>query len=113
MTDFVRVKDPDTGHEVTMSVEQAKTEGGKDVWAASGTLKREAIRLLGLLAMRDPVMQDRIRDLGGLEAVLSLTKLDEREPCSSLRSLGVYLARTYEGSHSGVRPAGRAVPGRE
>ena len=48
-------------------------------------LRRDLVRILGLLAYGDTEVQDRVRECGGLEIVLSLCGMDESQPCESRR----------------------------
>ncbi|KAI8327474.1 spinocerebellar ataxia type 10 protein domain-containing protein [Choanephora cucurbitarum] len=43
-------------------------------------LKRECIRLLGTLCYRDKVIQDKIRELGGIPLILCQLKIDDSNP---------------------------------
>jgi Spinocerebellar ataxia type 10 protein domain len=45
-------------------------------------LKRDLVRLLGLLCNRVPAVQDRVRECGGIPIVMNLCVVDERNPCA-------------------------------
>lgn len=45
-------------------------------------LRRDLVRIIGLLAFEDKAMQDLVRERGGVEAVLSLSAMDDRNPCA-------------------------------
>jgi len=44
-------------------------------------LKRDLVRLLGTISHEHKEIQDRVRKCGGIEVVMSLTVIDERNPC--------------------------------
>ena len=44
-------------------------------------LKRDLVRLLGILCHLNKAVQDRIRIAGGIAVVLNLCVVDERNPC--------------------------------
>jgi hypothetical protein len=44
-------------------------------------LKRDLVRLLGILCHNRKAIQDRIRVCGGISVVLSLCTIDDRNPC--------------------------------
>jgi ataxin-10 len=50
-------------------------------------LKRDLVRLLGILCHETKEIQDRVRLCGGIEAVMNLCVVDERNPCER-RALG-------------------------
>lgn len=52
-------------------------------------LKRDLVRLLGILCHNSKVIQDRIRSCGGIPVVLNLCVIDERNPCEFLFRLCV------------------------
>lgn len=47
-------------------------------------LKRDLVRLLGILCHDSKVIQDRIRSCGGIPVVLNLCVIDDRNPCKFL-----------------------------
>jgi ataxin-10 len=47
-------------------------------------LKRDLVRLLGILCHNSKAIQDRIRACGGITVVLDLCVIDERNPCEFL-----------------------------
>lgn len=46
-------------------------------------LKRDLVRLLGVLCHGVKTVQDRVREAGGLPVVMNLCVIDERNPCKS------------------------------
>lgn len=46
-------------------------------------LKRDLVRLLGILVHRNKEVQDRVRLCGGIPVVMNLCVVDERNPCTS------------------------------
>jgi len=46
-------------------------------------LKRDLVRLLGILCQGTRVVQDRVRCCGGIPVVMNLCVVDERNPCTS------------------------------
>lgn len=52
-------------------------------------LKRDLVRLLGILCSSDTSVQDRVRLCGGIPVVMNLCVVDDRNPCTylSLRTL--------------------------
>lgn len=44
-------------------------------------LKRDLVRLLGILCYNTKAMQDRVRLCGGIPVVLNLCVIDDRNPC--------------------------------
>ena len=44
-------------------------------------LKRDLVRLLGILSSDSKTVQDRVRACGGVQIVMSLCVVDERNPC--------------------------------
>jgi ataxin-10 len=57
-------------------------DDGKDSTGFS-YLKRDLVRLLGILCHRSKAVQDRARLCGGIEVVMNLCVIDERNPCTS------------------------------
>lgn len=49
-------------------------------------MKRDLVRLLGTLAYGSRAVQDRVRAAKGIEVVLNLTVVDERNPCAFANS---------------------------
>jgi len=47
-------------------------------------LKRDLVRLLGILCHNSKVIQDRIRSCGGIPVILNLCVIDDRNPCKFL-----------------------------
>jgi hypothetical protein len=46
-------------------------------------LKRDLVRLLGILCYNNKAIQDRVRSCGGIPVVLNLCAIDDRNPCKS------------------------------
>lgn len=46
-------------------------------------LRRDLVRILGMLSHGDTSIQDRVRESGGLDIVLSLCAMDESNPCKN------------------------------
>lgn len=44
-------------------------------------VKRDLVRLLGVLAHESPAVQDRTRNADGIPVVMNLCVIDERNPC--------------------------------
>lgn len=66
----------------------AQTEGqhsqdnaSKDDRKGFSYLKRDLVRLLGILSYRSTLVQDQVRVCGGIPVVLNLCVMDERNPC--------------------------------
>lgn len=49
-------------------------------------LKRDLVRLLGILCHEKRAVQDRVREARGIEVVLNMCVIDERNPCKSVIS---------------------------
>jgi ataxin-10 len=47
-------------------------------------LKRDLVRLLGILCHEKKAVQDRVRGAGGIEVVMSMCVIDDRNPCKSV-----------------------------
>lgn len=54
-------------------------------------LKRDLVRLLGILGHGTKAVQDRARLCGGIHVVMNLCVVDERNPCESLREVFLFL----------------------
>jgi ataxin-10 len=63
--------------EAVQSVPGVKTEDVSEF----PYLKRDLVRLLGILCHNRKAMQDRIRLCGGISVVLNLFTIDDRNPC--------------------------------
>jgi hypothetical protein len=46
-------------------------------------LKRNLVQLLGILSFEDIAVGDQVREHGGIQLLLSLTEVDEANPCES------------------------------
>jgi ataxin-10 len=64
-------------------------------------LKRDLVRLLGILSHGSKAVQNRARDCGGIEVVMNLCVVDERNPCEKLLSVAVVFRRSY--THADLR----------
>ena len=53
------------------------------VKAGFSYVKRDLVRFLGVLCAGKKVVQDRVRDCGGIPVVMNLCVVDERNPCKS------------------------------
>lgn len=47
-------------------------------------LKRDLVRLLGILCHGVKAVQDLVRECGGIQVVMNLCVVDERNPCAYL-----------------------------
>ena len=54
------------------------------VKAGFSYVKRDLVRLLGVLCAEEKAVQDRVRACGGIPVVMNLCVVDERNPCESL-----------------------------
>ena len=68
-------------------VEGDKEEDAVPVKRGFAYLKRDLVRLLGILCWQDKSVQDRIRSCGGIPVVMNLCVVDERNPCKFYRCL--------------------------
>jgi ataxin-10 len=48
------------------------------------------VRLVGILCHHDKAVQDRVRECGGIEAVMNLCVVDERNPCEDCLCFGEF-----------------------
>ncbi|KAH0836603.1 hypothetical protein J3R83DRAFT_8303 [Lanmaoa asiatica] len=46
-------------------------------------VKRDLVRLLGILCHKDRKIQDSIRNCGGITVIMNMCVVDERNPCAS------------------------------
>lgn len=72
------------GKEVTTSAEVILSSESFEHTKGFSYLKRDLVRLLGTLCYERPDIQNRIRECGGIQVVLSLCVIDERNPCKHL-----------------------------
>ena len=73
-------------------------------------VKRDLVRLLGIIVLDDKGAQDRVRECGGIPVVMNLCVIDDRNPCTSStlrtrRSAEVWVCR-----HEGACDPGVAEP---
>jgi ataxin-10 len=47
-------------------------------------IKRDLVRLLSVLTFEDKVVCDQVRKYGGVQVILGLCEVDERNPCESI-----------------------------
>lgn len=45
-------------------------------------LKRDIVRLLGILCDHDTFVQDRVRDCGGIPVIMNMCVVDDQNPCA-------------------------------
>ena len=75
------------GREIRSAAPAIASNGGdrdpKLVQAAQvfAHIKRDLIRLLGILASDNRVVQDHVRECGGLPVVMNLCVIDDYNPC--------------------------------
>lgn len=67
-------------------------------------LKRDLIRLLGILSYHSKQVQDRVRLCGGIPAVLNCCVVDERNPCKCFRFLSHLRNVWTDRSHAASLP---------
>lgn len=76
------------------------TEDEGSVTAGFSYVKRDLVRLLGILCAGETVVQDRVRACGGIPVVMNLCVVDERNPCKCpelyVSQLCVFLAETCD-----------------
>lgn len=48
---------------------------------AFATLKRDIIQLIGVMVYNNKLCQDRVREAGGVQLILSMCVADEHNPC--------------------------------
>jgi len=58
----------------------SSTDDGGPAKAEFGYVKRDLVRLLGVLCAGERVVQDRVRACGGIPVVMNLCVVDERNP---------------------------------
>ena len=51
--------------------------------APLSSIKRDLVRLLGILTFEDVAVGDLVRERGGVQLILSMTEVDESIPCTS------------------------------
>lgn len=65
------------------------TDDESTVKAGFSYVKRDLVRLLGVLCAGEKIAQDRVRACGGIPVVMNLCVVDERNPCESPEFLRV------------------------
>lgn len=74
-------------------------------------VKRDLVRLLGIISLDDRGVQDRVRECGGIPVVMNLCVIDDRNPCESFfLQTDVRYAQTCTLRHEGARDSGAAEP---
>lgn len=63
---------------------EPQTTNGGDPARGFRYLKRDLVRLLGVLCHGVKSVQDRARQAGGLPVVMNMCVIDERNPCKSI-----------------------------
>jgi hypothetical protein len=58
-------------------------------------LKRDLVRLLGILGSRVQAVQDRVRECGGIPIIMNLCVIDERNPCGYSFCINFALAHGF------------------
>ena len=56
--------------------------GAKDPRTGFNYLKRDLVRLLGILSFESREVQDRVRECEGIPVVMNLCVPDDRNPCA-------------------------------
>jgi ataxin-10 len=67
------------------SVDESGMFKGENETSGFAYVKRELVKLVGLMAHSDRLVQDRLRVCGGIEVVLNMCIVDERNPCERRR----------------------------
>ena len=76
------------------------TEDDGPVKAGFSYVKRDLVRLLGILCAREKAVQDRVRACGGIPVVMNLCVVDERNPCKlPERYVSLHLPSSRWGPH--------------
>ena len=65
------------------SLKDFVTDDENQMKAGFSYVKRDLVRLLGVLCAGEKVVQDRVRVCGGIPVVMNLCVVDERNPCKS------------------------------
>ena len=74
---------------------QRQTEPDIPELAPLRNVKRDIVRLIGILSFDDPAVGDQVRQAEGVQLILSMTEVDESNPCQSTKPL----VATSEGGH--------------
>lgn len=81
---------------------QAQNGGAADTRASDPKgfqyLKRDLVRLLGVLVSDRRAAQDRVRVCGGVQVVMNMCVIDERNPCEHSKCLLNVLAFRLRGA---------------
>lgn len=79
---------------ITPIGDDGQIQDGPDVELEFLKVKRDLVRLLGVLAYNDTAVGDAVRAAGGVQLVLSLCETDERNPCAF--TCAALLIQTFE-----------------
>ena len=74
---------------------EARIQKAKAAAAAFAHVKRDLVRLLGILASHDRTVQDRVRECSGIPVVMNLCVVDDYNPCKSGLSLLLFRRRRF------------------
>jgi len=74
---------PHPGYTSATPPKDPATEDDGPVKAGFSYVKRDLVRLLGILCAGKSAVQDRVRACGGIPVVMNLCVVDERNPCKS------------------------------
>ena len=69
------------GQAVVTSGGSALPSGGSEDTKGFAYLKRDLVRLLGTICYERRDVQNQIRECGGIQVVMNLCVIDERNPC--------------------------------
>lgn len=88
---------PSAGLSPNISVATGSQENTKAPSIASATdhhgfayLKRDLVRMLGILCHEKKAVQDRTREAGGIEVIMNMCVIDDRNPCESVFSAEIF-----------------------
>lgn len=80
---FGKVASTGSGNPSGATDESSGTSRGSNVDTKGfAYLKRDLVRLLGILCHGNRAVQDRVRHCGGITVVMNLCVVDERNPCT-------------------------------
>ena len=79
----MRTSDQDTniGNKVPPASTSDNRSSDEESTKGFNYLKRDVIRLLGILCYENKMAQDRIRECGGIHAIMNMCVPDDRNPC--------------------------------
>lgn len=93
---------PHPGSTTTVPPKDPASDNGP-AKAGFSYVKRDLVRLLGILCTGGQAVQDRVRTCGGIPVVMNLCVVDERNPCESPEP---YVCLDIPSSH---RPGGNRI----